>query len=87
MDHKQHETSEKRETANAGIQQPIPRLTGDRASGREDAHTLHKNVALRATFLCKVWMDFRQLAQRAAAQQQRAQPDQQQGTQRQQRQR
>jgi hypothetical protein len=44
--------SEHRETATAAMQQAIPDLAGDIASGRtEDTMLVHKNVAQRATFL------------------------------------
>jgi hypothetical protein len=36
LDHENHDMSEKRETANADMQQTIPRLTGDIASGRAE---------------------------------------------------
>ncbi|MFP4437575.1 MAG: hypothetical protein ACLFVO_10030 [Chloroflexaceae bacterium] len=44
--------SENRETANAAMDQAIPRLAGDIASGRaEDSWLFHKKVAQSATFL------------------------------------
>jgi hypothetical protein len=44
--------SETRETANADVQQAIPGLTGDSASGRaEDSILFHKNFARSAKFL------------------------------------
>jgi hypothetical protein len=36
LDHEKHEMSENRESANADIDQPIPRLTGDIAAGRAE---------------------------------------------------
>jgi hypothetical protein len=44
--------SEHRETANAAMDQAIPHLAGDIASGRaEDSMLYHKNVAQSAIFL------------------------------------
>jgi hypothetical protein len=44
--------SEHREPANAAMDQTIPHLTGNIASGRaEDSMLFHKNVARCATFL------------------------------------
>ncbi|MFP4439995.1 MAG: hypothetical protein ACLFVO_22390 [Chloroflexaceae bacterium] len=40
MDHEHHEMSEHRETTNADMYQAIPRLAGDRASGRVEPDIL-----------------------------------------------
>ncbi|MFP4437058.1 MAG: hypothetical protein ACLFVO_07405, partial [Chloroflexaceae bacterium] len=49
---KEHEMSEHRETANADMDQAIPRLAGDIASGRaEDSMLFHKTFALCANVL------------------------------------
>jgi hypothetical protein len=47
LDHEHHEMSENHETASAAMNQTIPRLPGDIASGRAELDILlQKNVAL-----------------------------------------
>jgi hypothetical protein len=47
LDHEYHEISENRETANADMQQAIPGLVGDSASGRAEEISLFTKIWLR----------------------------------------